>query len=246
MGVLADVHLEAELLVEHADHAGIAGHPPREGDLLVDPDPAQQTDRARDDGVVDTQQHVLDLLTLPDQGQDLAVGKDRAGRGDLHRPVGLQRGRTELVEREVERTGRGPEEATGSRRALVVHDEVEDLSGSAHLDRLGVLASHIHDGPCPGEHMHRTPAVTGDLRGLGITEGHLVAAIPGPDDEADALLLLVDVALLQRQLVGGLRRDRHVRTGGDEGSTHDLQVLVDDHCLCLGRTNVDPCCIRHL
>src|SRR3989304_122016 len=79
----------------------------------------------------------------------------------------------------LERRGGGAEEASGARRALVVHAEVEHLALVAAPDRLRVLAADIEHADRVGEEEDGAAGVAGDLRHPRVAELRPVAAGAG-------------------------------------------------------------------
>ena len=191
MRFLADVELQAELLLDRLDHRDVLGHTTGERHLLLDARPGAAARRSGTAIDWCTPHRMSSIfLPLPSHASTSDSAKDRAGRAD---PTGFWR-----VQRRRARdrpSGMSSAAAAAPRKRPVPAAHLSFMQKSTispeglDANGLGVLALPCpRPSACVGEHVHGAAPVAADLGDLRVAEGHPVAAVAGADDVLDFLL----------------------------------------------------------
>ena len=226
----------AQLLLNGVGYAAVFGSAAAQDHLPPCPHPLGQGAGLGRHAEVDAGDDILLGRPPGEEGDDLGLGKDRAGAAHLGGIPGAEVVLRHLLQRHLQHPGHDLQKPAGPGGALVVHIELADAAPVIQGDGLHILSADVNDGADRGILEKDALAVTDDLAHLLVGHRQGRAAIASGQNEGHVLQCEPALGgdLLQHpagSAAAGTRLDGQTR--------HHLFAIPEDDGLGGGGAHVD-------
>ena len=226
----------AQFLLQRLDHAGVLCHAAGHDHLIPDAYPVGKACHPAGHGVVDAVDDIPFVSVQRQLADDLALGKDSAGRADGHVLGGLRPQRPQVLHLHLQHPGHHVQEPAGAGSTLVVHDKVGH-DPVLDLEHLHILAPDVDDGVDFRKKEAGSSGVAAQLAHLLVCDlQHGVATVTCGQDIAHVLPLQPGVL---QYVADGPLGAAGPRSHGDEGLADQLLAIRQDDALRGGGADID-------